>query len=160
MVAYHTGSDPIEIGDFGSKINVKMTQYSFYLHNSLLTSLLCISAYLCLIEMKFDMSLRYILGWFVSKSYKNRMGDDVIVTSIKFSPNNCPYLKFYWTYWLQTSYLESIHNKITSMIKMKVTLTGDEDHRQRPKVTKMNLWSHLANWYTNRHHTWYQGTIQ
>ena len=25
----------------------------------------------------------------------NRMGDDVIVTSFKFSPNNCTYLKFY-----------------------------------------------------------------
>ena len=37
MAAYHTGSDPIEIGDLGSK--VKVTQYPFFLHNSLSTSL-------------------------------------------------------------------------------------------------------------------------
>ena len=28
---------------------------------------------------------------------KNRMSDDVIVTSFKFSTNNCPNLKFYYT---------------------------------------------------------------
>ena len=30
------GSDPIEIGDLGSKVKVKVTQYLFFLHNSLL----------------------------------------------------------------------------------------------------------------------------
>ena len=39
MVAYCTGSNPIKIGDLGSKVKVP-----FFLHNSLLTSLLCISA--------------------------------------------------------------------------------------------------------------------
>ena len=28
--AYHTGSDPIEIGDHGSKIKVTVTQYPFF----------------------------------------------------------------------------------------------------------------------------------
>ena len=41
-------------------------------------------------------------------------------------------------------------------------MTNDEGHmhRRRSKVTKMNYWSCLANYYTHRHHTWYQGTIQ
>ena len=30
MVAYHTGSDPIEIGDLGSKVKVTVTQYPFF----------------------------------------------------------------------------------------------------------------------------------
>ena len=34
----------------------------FFLHDSLLISLLCISALLCLIEKKFGMSIRYALG--------------------------------------------------------------------------------------------------
>ena len=72
------------------------------LHNSLLTSLLYISALLRSIKMKFNRSLRYTLGRFVFKFYKNRMGDDVIMTPFKFSPNNCPYQKFYWTYKLHT----------------------------------------------------------
>ena len=73
-----------------------------FLHNSLLTSLLCISAHLCSIKMKFDMLLRYTLGRFVFKFHKIPMGDDVIMTSFKFSQNNCPYLIFYWTYKLRT----------------------------------------------------------
>ena len=48
-----------------------------FLHNSLLTSL-PISALLCLINMKFSMSLRYTLGRIVIKFHKIRMGDDVI----------------------------------------------------------------------------------
>ena len=51
-----------------------------FLHNSLLTSLFCISALLCLIKMKFGMSLRYTLGWLVFEFHKNQMDDDVIVT--------------------------------------------------------------------------------
>ena len=35
------------------------------------------------------MSLRDTLGRFAFKSYKNQMGDDVIVMSLKFSPNYC-----------------------------------------------------------------------
>ena len=73
-----------------------------FLHNSLLTFLPCISVLLCLIKMKFSMSLRYTLGRFVFKFHEIRMGYDVIMTSFKFSPNNCPYLKFYWTYKLRT----------------------------------------------------------
>ena len=33
---------------------------------------------------------------------KNWMGDDIIVTSLKVSPNNCPYPKFYWPFKLRT----------------------------------------------------------
>ena len=40
------------------------------------------------------MSFRYALGRFVYKFHKIQMRDDVIMTSFKFSPNNCPYLKF------------------------------------------------------------------
>ena len=59
MVAYCTGTNPIEIGDLGSKVKVTVTLYPFFLYNSLLTSLLCISALLCSIKMKFTMSLSY-----------------------------------------------------------------------------------------------------
>ena len=61
-VVYSTGTDPVEICDLGSKVKVTVNQYSFFLHSSLLTPLLSISALLCLIKMKFDMSLRYALG--------------------------------------------------------------------------------------------------
>ena len=43
---------------------------------------------------------------------------------------------------------------------MKVTLTDDNCHKRRSKVTKLNYWSYLANYYTHWHHAWYQGTIQ
>ena len=89
MAAYNTDSNPVEIGDLGSKVKVTVTQglYPFFLHNSLLTSLFCISALLCLIIMKFSlMSLRY----------------SVIMTLFMFSPNNCLYQDFYWTYKLRT----------------------------------------------------------
>ena len=61
MVAYYTGSDPIEIGDLGLKVKVTVTQYPFFLHNSLLTSLLYILALVSLIKLKFCMPLRYAL---------------------------------------------------------------------------------------------------
>ena len=35
---YYIDSDPIDIGDLGSKVKVTVTQYPFYLHNSLLIS--------------------------------------------------------------------------------------------------------------------------
>ena len=47
--AYYTG---LAFGDLGSKVKVKVTQYPFFLHISLLTSLLYISALLCLIKLK------------------------------------------------------------------------------------------------------------
>ena len=56
-VAQHIGSDLIEIGDLGSKVKVTVAQYPFFLHNSLLTSLLYISALICLIKLKFGMPL-------------------------------------------------------------------------------------------------------
>ena len=64
-VAYRTDSDPIEIGDLGSKVKVTMIQYPFFLHNFLLTFLLYISALLCLIKLKFGMPLAYALCRFV-----------------------------------------------------------------------------------------------
>ena len=94
MVAYYTGSDPIEIGDPWSKVKVTMTQYPFYLYNSLLTSIIWISGMVCPIKMKSDVLHRYALGKFVVEFHKNGMGDDVFVTSFKFSPYNCPYLNF------------------------------------------------------------------
>ena len=64
--------DPIEIGEHGSKVKVTVTQYPFF-YNSLSTSLLYISALLCLIKLKFGMSLRYALWRFVLEFQKNRM---------------------------------------------------------------------------------------
>ena len=90
MAAYRIGSNSNEIGDLGSKAKVSVTQYLFFVHNSLLNSLICISAFLCPIEMKFDMSLRYALGRFVFEFHTIGIDDDIIVTLFTFSPNNCP----------------------------------------------------------------------
>ena len=49
----------------------------------------------------------------------NQTDDDVIVTSFKFSPNNCPFLKLHY------NIIDDVH----LMIKVKVTLTDDEGHR-------------------------------
>ena len=120
---------PIEIGDLGSKVKVTVTLYPFFLHISLLTSLLCISALLCSIKMKFSMWLSYTLGPFVFQFHKNRMGDDVIMTSIKFSPNNCSYLKFYWSYKL------CIWNKyITTQCPSNDKNESDLDRRWRSQA--------------------------
>ena len=57
MVAYNTGSDPIEIGNLWLKVKVTVTQLSIFLPKSLLISLLWISALLCLIKMKYGIPL-------------------------------------------------------------------------------------------------------
>ena len=64
MVANNTGSDPIEIGELGSKVKDTVTLYPFF-HNSLLTSLLYISALLYMIKLKFGIPLTYALCRFV-----------------------------------------------------------------------------------------------
>ena len=110
-----------------------------FLHNSMLTSLLCISVLLCTIKMKFGLSLWYTFGRFVFKFHKVRMGDDVIMTSFKFSPNNFPYLKFYWIYLYNfIPGTNTQQHDVHLMIKMKVTLIDYQGPRCRPKVTKMN----------------------
>ena len=86
------------------------------------------------------MSLRYTLERFVFEFHKNRMGDDVIMTYLQtivhISISN-----------------ESIHfvlgtNKqrhiVHLTIKMKVTLTDDEGHRRRSKVTKKRTNDHIS----------------
>ena len=55
-------------------------------------------------KLKFGMLLKNALGRFTFKFHEIRTNDDVIVTSFKSSPNNCPYLKFYLTYKLNTWY--------------------------------------------------------
>ena len=92
MIAYNTGSDPIEIGDLGLKVKVTVTQYPCFLHKSLLIYLLYISALLCLIKLKFGMPLRYALCGYMYLNFikKNQTGDDVMVMSFKFSPYKCP----------------------------------------------------------------------
>ena len=87
--------NPIETCDFGSKIKVTVTQYPLFLQNSLLTSVLYITAHLCSIKLNFDMPLKYALSRYVVEFHKNQMGDDVIVTSFKFPPYKCPYFKYY-----------------------------------------------------------------
>ena len=89
--------------------------------------------------MKFGMSLRYTLGRFVFKFHKNEIGDDVIVTSFKFSPYNCLYFNSIepTNFILGTNTQQ--HNVHLMMMKIKVTLTDDEGHRRRSKVTKNEL---------------------
>ena len=74
MAAYITGSDPIQIGDLGSKVKVTVAQNPFFLHNSLLTSLLCILAPLCPMKVKFDIPFRYALGRFAFHFHKKFNG--------------------------------------------------------------------------------------
>ena len=57
LLCFHTGLDPIENGDLGSKVKVTVAQNPFFLHDCLLTSLLFISALLSLINLKFGMPL-------------------------------------------------------------------------------------------------------
>ena len=57
--------NPIEICDLGSKVKVTVAQNLFFLHHFLLTSLLYISALVCLINLKFGMLLWYALCRFV-----------------------------------------------------------------------------------------------
>ena len=71
------------------------------------------------------------------KFHKNQMGYHVIMTSFQFSPNNCPYLKFFESTNCVLGTNTPQHNGHL-MIKMKVTLTDDEGHRGRSKVIKMN----------------------
>ena len=71
--SYHTGSDPIEISVKGQGHSDAIYIFS---HNSLITSLLLISALLCLIKTQFGMSLRYALDRF--EFHRNQMDDDFI----------------------------------------------------------------------------------
>ena len=84
------------------------------------------------------MSLRYNLGRFVFKFHKIRMGDDVIMTSFKFSANNC-----HISHSIKpTNFILGTNTQqfnVHLMIKMKVTLKDDEGHRRRSKVTKNEL---------------------
>ena len=74
--AYYTHSDPIEIGDLGSKVKVTVTQYPFCLHNSLLTSLLYISSLLCRINwnliLRLDMYSNFMkIKWVMTSWWRN-----------------------------------------------------------------------------------------
>ena len=90
--------------------------------------------------MKVGMSLKYTLGRFVFKFHKNRMGDDVIVTSFNLS--------FHQTIVHISNFIEPTNfvletntqqHNVHLMIKMKVTLSDDEGHSRRSKVTKNEL---------------------
>ena len=90
-------------------------------------------------KMNFFKSLRYTLGRFVLKYKKNRMDDDVIVTSFKFSPNNCPYISNSFEHTNFVLGINTQQHNFHLIIKMKVTLTDDEGHRRRSKVIKNKL---------------------
>ena len=88
--------------------------------------------------MTFGMSLRYTRDQFVFKFHKNRMSDDVIMTSSMFlqtivnisnsmEPTNLV---------LGTN---TQHHYFRLIIKMKVTLTANVGHRRRSKVTNNEL---------------------
>ena len=59
-------------------------------------------------EIHLDMPLK--IDRFVFELYKIWVGDDVIVTSFKFSANNCPYFQILLN--LQILYLVPIYNYI------------------------------------------------
>ena len=82
------------------------------------------------------------------------MGDDVIVTSycISFLQTNVHISNAIEPANFVLGTNTQLHN-VHLMIEMKVTLkvTGEGQRSQ-----KMNLWSYVVNYYTHRHHTWYQ----
>ena len=132
MVAYCTGSDPIEIGDLGSKVKITVTQYPFFLHNSLLTSLLEFSALLCPIESNtyaysrfaFNFDINYIK--FVMMSLWRY--SSFLQTIVYVSNFNEPTDFIHGT---------NIHYKVHLVIRVQVTLTDAEGHRWKSKVTKV-----------------------
>ena len=134
MAACCTGLDLIEISDLWSKVKVTMALYPFFLHNSLLTSIL--SALSCPISrLKWNVvrCLDRPFGRFVFEFNKIRIGDDVIVTSIKFLQT---IVHISNSLNIQTPYLVPMHN---IHLMVKVTMTGDEGHTRRSKVTKDEL---------------------
>ena len=86
----------LKLVTLGQRSRSQWHKTHFFSYNSLLT----------LSSLMFDQNeiqyIRYTLGRLVLKFHKNWMDDDVIVTPFKLSPNNCPYLKFFWTYKLRT----------------------------------------------------------
>ena len=75
------------------------------------------------------MSHRYTLGRFVFEFHKNRMSDDVIVTSFNFFSQTCVHI---------SNSIEPINfvlgtntqqHNVDLIIKIKVTLTDNEGHR-------------------------------
>ena len=121
MVAYNTGSDPIEIGDLGSKVKVTVTQYQFLLHNSLLTSLLYNSAFLCLIKLKFGMPLTYADLYVNFIKIKSVMTSGFLHTNV-YIPNSAEPTNFIFGTNIQ-------QHKIDIMIKVQVTLSKAEGHK-------------------------------
>ena len=93
-VAYHTGSDPIEIGDLGSKVKVTVTQYPFihlheiveglYFHCSL-SVCLCVCVCVC----------------------------DRICLWTKFQPNRWTDLDAVFAKWLLTALAQTLLNLVT-----------------------------------------------
>ena len=84
--------------------------------------------------MKFGILLRNALGRYVFRFHKNRMGDEVIVTSFNIYLNYCPYFLqsiVYISDSIEHTNLILVtntqHHDIHLMIKMKVTFTDDED---------------------------------
>ena len=126
--------DPIDNGAWylGLKVKGTVIQYPFFVHNSLLTSILYISALLYSIKLKFDMPLTYALSRIVVEFHKNQMGDDVIVTSftilhtnVHISNSSEPTNFIFGT----TTNIQQ--HKIHLMITVQVTLTKAVGHRRR-----------------------------
>ena len=89
--------------------------------------------------------------------HKNRMCDDVIMTSIKFSPNNCSYLLFYWSYKLHI-WNQYITTQCPSNDKNESDLDGQWRSQKKVKGHKNELMvisrkllhsqtSYLVSWY-------------
>ena len=73
----------LKLVTLGQRLSSQWRKYCF-LHNFLLTSLLCFSAFLRSIKMKFGMPLCYALSRLAVDFYNNRTGDDILMTSFIF----------------------------------------------------------------------------
>ena len=83
--------------------------------------------------MKFG---RYTVGQFVFKFHKNRMGDDISMTSIKFSPNNCPYLIILNSV-VPTNFVLGTNTQKYN-VHLIIKMTDDKGHSRRSSKKKMN----------------------
>ena len=143
MVAYCTGSNPIEISLLWSKVKVTVKQNSFFLDNSLLTSPLLISALLCPIKMKLGLLLKCALSRFI---YMNVIKIKSVMTlwRLKCSPNNLVYISnsIEPKHFILGTHIQQ--HKVHLMIRLKVTFKVTGECQRSQKYTN----GHIS--YTHR----------
>ena len=82
------------------------------------------------------MPFKYALGKFAFEFHENRMGEDAIVTSLMFTPNNCPYFN-------STEHADFIIGSNIQQYKVHLMIKSEID--LEAKVTDEGQWSKKKN---------------